>query len=126
MSEEDYVKFYEQHVMKSPELQEKLEGAKDQPDFAKIAIAAGSEVGLSFTEPEIGAVMNATAQKLGANLSDDQLEGVVGGAGATLKTSPTISVKALPKVQQPIAKVGAVKTPQSPIMDPGKAMGGCW
>jgi hypothetical protein len=127
MSEEDFVKFYEQHVLKSPDLQAQLEGAKDRPHFAKIAIDAGSKLGLEFTDSEIGAVMNATEQKLGAALSDDQLEGVVGGADATVKTtSPTIAVKTLPKVQQPISKVGTVQSPQGPIMDPGKAMGGCW
>lgn len=122
MSKEDFSKFYDQHVLKTPELKAKLHGAKDQPDFARIAIEEGSKLGLSFTGAEIGEVMNATEQKLhpGA-LSDDQLAGVVGGAGTA---TSTIQVTSVPKIG-PAA--GAYTNPVGgAVIKHAGDWGGCW
>jgi len=116
MSRENFVKFYEEHALKTPEIEDKLARAKDQPQFAQIAVAEGSKLGLSFTASEVAEVMVATEAKSGGALSDDQLSGVVGGAGAIAP----VAIKAVPM---------SIGTAAPQKFNPGKVgsdWGGCW
>jgi hypothetical protein len=118
MSKENVVTFYEQHVLKTPSLEAELAGAKSREEFATIALAAGSKAGLSFTKEDLGTVMAATERKVGGQLSDEQLEGVVGGANTNQANVPTIQIKNLPATQKPV------------VVNPGAVhadtVGCCW
>jgi len=116
MSKENFVKFYDEHALKTPDIEAKLQGAKDQPQFAQIAVSEGSKLGLSFTASEVADVMAATEQKSGA-LSDDQLSAVVGGAGAIAP----VSIKAVP-MKIGTATPTKIGNPPGPTSD----WGGCW
>ena len=126
MAKEDYVKFYEEHVLKTPAIQAKLEGAGGRDEYVKVAIAEGSNVGLKFTADEVKSVMAATEQKLGSQLSDAQLDGVVGGAGTLSPTTgQTITVKQIPPIK-PATVPGGTTVPQLPGGGAANTIGCCW
>jgi hypothetical protein len=119
MAREDFVKFYEQHGSK-------LEKIDNPHDFVKSAIAEGSKAGFSFGEQDVIDVMEASAKKANPQLSDNQLEGVVGGAGTLEGTTAVPTVK-----MTTLGKVGAVGLkPGSQLPNPGSLVGStamcCW
>ena len=72
MSEEQLMSFLEK-VRIDTSLKEKLKGAAD----ADAALAIAKEAGFSITVEDIQSMQSATTQ-----LSDDELEGIAGGADA--------------------------------------------
>ena len=83
------VKGFLEAANSDPGLQTELGAARDQTDLGRIAVEAGSKLGLPFTAQEF---LSTIASAVGGSgeLSDDELAGVAGGtvvsrpAGGTL------------------------------------------
>lgn len=90
MSHNAFVDFYTKYL-DSPageKARAKLDGIKDQAKFCAKMVEAGTAAGFKFTADEVQSVMQASEAKAAkalaqasGELSEDQLEGVVGGAG---------------------------------------------
>jgi hypothetical protein len=79
MSKDNFNKFCTEYIPQHPELG--LGTDNMTPDaFAKVALVEGPKAGFSFTKSEIDEVFGAMRQ---AQLSDNQLDAVSGGAMAT-------------------------------------------
>ena len=59
-------------------LQQKLSAAREPAELVRLAVEAGSERGLPFTEEELEASIGPRTAD-GGGLSEDQLESVAGG-----------------------------------------------
>jgi predicted ribosomally synthesized peptide with nif11-like leader len=62
-------------------LQQKLGGVRDREELARVAVQAGSERGIRFTEQEFLTTIGRQRTGAGSELSDEDLEGVAGGTG---------------------------------------------
>jgi predicted ribosomally synthesized peptide with nif11-like leader len=60
-------------------LQQKLGAVRDREELARVAVQAGSERGIRFTEKEFLTTIGREHTAAGTELSDDDLEGVAGG-----------------------------------------------
>ena len=69
--------FY-QKVMSDPSLQEQFKGAADEQAFVNLAVKLGAQHGYSFTAEDVRARMKQGGAG-GGELSDKELETVVGG-----------------------------------------------
>jgi predicted ribosomally synthesized peptide with nif11-like leader len=66
-------------------LQQKLGTVRDREELARLAVQAGSERGIRFTEKEFLTTIGRQQTAAGSELSDDDLEGAAGGTGITLQ-----------------------------------------
>lgn len=101
MAKDDVVKFYEEHVNKNSALQAQLDEALGREAYIKLAMAEATKLGLSFTQAEMVEVMDATEAHINPQLSDNQLEGVVGGTGAIQPKQTVVKVQTLPVLKAP-------------------------
>jgi predicted ribosomally synthesized peptide with nif11-like leader len=60
-------------------LQQKLGAVRDREELARVAVQAGSERGIRFTEKEFLTTIGREHTAAGSELSDDDLEGAAGG-----------------------------------------------
>jgi hypothetical protein len=94
MSTENFVKFYGEYLSKHADVKAKIDGAESAKKFAALVMEHGKKAGFDFNEKDVDQVL-ITSLKKGAKgqLSEGQLEGVVGGiAGGSISFS---SVKSL-------------------------------
>jgi predicted ribosomally synthesized peptide with nif11-like leader len=66
-------------------LQQKLGAVRDREELARVAVQAGSERGIRFTEKEFLTTIGRQKKAAGSELSHDDLEGAAGGT--TISTS---------------------------------------
>jgi predicted ribosomally synthesized peptide with nif11-like leader len=64
-------------------LQQKLGAVRDREELARVAVQAGSERGIRFTEKEFLTTIGRQQTAAGSELGDDDLEGAAGGTGVT-------------------------------------------
>ena len=99
MSQEQFVKFYQEFLPTKPDLEKQLNSIGDnQKQFASTAVKLGSSNGFKFGEDDVREVMAASQanfMKSKAGLSDEDLEAVVGGATTSLSSSYTVSLSSL-------------------------------
>ena len=62
-------------------LRQRLVAAREPAEVVRLAMQVGSERGLTFTAEEFLASLGPPPGEAGGELSDEQLESVVGGAG---------------------------------------------
>jgi hypothetical protein len=99
MAKEDFVKFYQDYLPKKPDLQAKIDKLTNEEAFAKAVLDEGPKAGFTFSRQDVETVMKASELKVqGAELSDAQLDGVAGGAGAIASLSPTVEIRSLDSV----------------------------
>ena len=92
MATKDFVQFYNEYLPKNPAIKKELDEAADQIVFRDAAVAHGKKAGFDFTGEDVNQVMKASNHAArGGELSENALEGVVGGAG-TLTTTPTVQI----------------------------------
>jgi hypothetical protein len=85
MSEEQFVKFYEQWLPTKPDLEKQLNGiGNDQAQFASTAVKLGTSNGFKFEKTDVEKVMRASQAKYMKDheLSEKDLADAVGGAAA--------------------------------------------
>jgi predicted ribosomally synthesized peptide with nif11-like leader len=68
-------------------LQQKLGAVRDPAEMARLAVQAGSERGIRFTEKEFLATIDRHRAAGSGQLSDDELEGVAGGMKVAAQSS---------------------------------------
>ncbi|MBX3131094.1 MAG: Nif11-like leader peptide family natural product precursor [Polyangiaceae bacterium] len=118
MSMESFVKFFEGHVLTNAELKARLDDAEGREAYIRLALAEGESAGFSFTREELIQVMDATEQTINPQLSDSQLDGVVGGTGGSSAPAPTVKIQQLPTLKGPPLK--------SPLTHPQTTVMCCW
>lgn len=111
MAKEDVVKFYEEHVNNDAGLKAQLDDALGREAYIKLAMAEAGKHGLSFTQDEMVEVMDATEAQLSTQLSDNQLDGVVGGTGPTAPKLG-VKVKTLPTLKTPTGLAPNIPNPK--------------
>ena len=79
MSLENAKRFIDE-AHKDQALQTKLGAAREPAEAVRLAVQAGSERSLPFTAEEFMAVLGPPPSDGGGELSDDQLQSVVGGS----------------------------------------------
>jgi predicted ribosomally synthesized peptide with nif11-like leader len=84
MASNELAKFCLEYLPTHPDLNAKIYAITDKRQFASALLDAGTKAGFAFTADEVGEALAAAAAR-GAELSDDQLEAVAGGAGAAKK-----------------------------------------
>ncbi|MSR13211.1 MAG: hypothetical protein EXR86_01315 [Gammaproteobacteria bacterium] len=113
MSHQAFVDFYTKYLDSAAGEQSraKLEGIKDHTLFCAKMVELGNAAGFKFIADEVKSVMEASEAKAAkalakasGELSEDQLEGVVGGAGRATSI-PLVNIRPV---------VGGLK------VDPGK------
>nr|UXE46065.1 hypothetical protein Hi04_10k_c5591_00005 [uncultured bacterium] len=98
MSKEAFVKFYQEYLPKNQGLQSKIDKITNEDQFAAAVLAEGPKAGFSFDRADVDAVMKASEQRVkGAELSDDQLGAVTGGAGVSIG-SATVQIRSVDSV----------------------------
>ncbi len=90
MSSTDFIKFYSEYLPKNAALKKEIDDAADQRVFLEAVLKHGKAAGFSFTEKDVDEVMRASVRR-GAELDENQLEGVVGGAGVVATKTVQIS-----------------------------------
>jgi len=100
MSHQNFINFYTNYL-ESPAgeaARKQFDGIKDKQTFAARMSEAGAAAGFQFSTEEVLSVMDASEAKAAkalaeaaGELSDAQLEGVVGGAGS-LGSIPTVNI----------------------------------
>ena len=68
-------------------LQQKLGAVSDAAEMARVAVQAGSERGMRFTESEFLATIDRQRTAGGTELSDGDLEGAAGGTFTAAQSS---------------------------------------
>jgi hypothetical protein len=81
MAANDFIKFYSEYLPKHEDLKAKIDGADTTKTFGRLVMEHGKKAGFNFTEDDVEKVLVASVKKSGAKgeLSEGQLEGVVGG-----------------------------------------------
>src|SRR5688572_14077915 len=105
MATNDVVKFYSEYLTQNPALKKEIDDSPDKQAFMNAVLTHGKKAGFNFNESELDQVMKASFMKAlgGGQLSEDQLDGVVGGVGM-MQTSPTIQVTTIKSATQTIDK----------------------
>ena len=104
MSQDAFVNFYENYL-NTPEgadLRDEIDACTDQIEFCEAAVRAGRERGFDFDLDDVRAVMKASEAAVAralaeaeGELSEDELEAVVGGAELSSFAVPTITIRNL-------------------------------
>jgi hypothetical protein len=96
MAAADFVKFYSEYLPKHPDIKRQVDGADTAKKFAAAVLAEGKKAGFTFSEDDIEKVLVASIKKSGkGELSEGQLDNVVGGASSpvgTINISPVASL----------------------------------
>jgi predicted ribosomally synthesized peptide with nif11-like leader len=120
MAKQDFVRFYQEYLPKNPDLKRKIDGITNEQEFAKAVLDAGPKAGFKFSQSEVEEVMKASETGVTtAELSDDQLDAVAGGAGIALAT-PTVQISSIESRTNIIDRA---------LIDPGKVASTimcCW
>ena len=128
MSQKSFVEFYETYLPseKGKDSVAKLKGVKDEAQYCAIAVEAGRAAGFDFTPDDVLKVMKQSEAKKQASgeLSEDQLEGAVGGAiymspTPTVNLGSSLSIGTLPSASPTLAglKPGGIEQ-QTTVMCP--------
>ncbi len=100
MAANDFVKFYSEFLPKHPDIKRKVDGAETAKKFAAAVLAEGKKAGFTFGEDDIEKVLLASLKSGKGELSEGQLDGVVGGASGqigTINISPIASLVSVGK-----------------------------
>lgn len=127
MSTANFIKFYAEHLPKHPELKATVDNAGTPKEFAAALMQHGKAAGFEFSEDDVEQVLVASLnQHAKGELNENQLDGVVGGAGGGGARVPTIKVapvKALVNISPAAKGANAANTVMCPgWMPPGGAM----
>ena len=101
MSHQAFVDFYQTYLAgpNGADAVARLKAANGKDEYCAVAVEIGRAAGYEFTADEVHAVMTASkakAEQGSGELSEEQLEGAVGGAiGMTQPTLGTVSIRSL-------------------------------
>jgi hypothetical protein len=111
MAASDFIKFYSEFLPKHPDIKRQVDSADTAKKFAAAVLVEGKKAGFSFSEDDIEKVLLASIKKGGkGELSEGQLEGVVGGASGPAVTIEISPIRSLTNVSSTHAS-GTVMCP---------------
>jgi|ERR1700733_6449817 hypothetical protein len=97
MSTNNFIKFYTEYLSKHQDIKSKIEAAGTNKEFGALVMAEGKKAGFEFSEDDVEKVLISSLSQRAkkGELSEGQLEGVVGGAAAIGGTIQVASIKSL-------------------------------